>query len=187
MKSPKVVLLVVENRDSIPIEYAKFLAKTAWDRSVARIQFWQGKRAPVWFMRRKMMKNALDDKEITHVLSIDTDVIPDKGYLEGLLSHDLPMVSGVYWGADGGAINRLAGKPFFIDAKVPVILDTFSMGLSLIKREVLEKIEYPKPDYEDNVDADIEFCRLAKEAGYPAYCDFGVRGTHILRAMFKRT
>ncbi len=63
-------------------------------------------------------------------------------------------------------------------------VDVLSMGYSLWKREVWEKIEYPQPEPVSKLDADTEFCKLAKEAGYKIYTDFTLRAYHLLISLF---
>ena len=82
----KVTLIVVENRDYIPLEYAKFLTKLAWTRDVYSVCFWhEERRKPVWKMREEMITVALGDKDCTHILSVDTDVIPPDEFLKTLV------------------------------------------------------------------------------------------------------
>ena len=181
----KILLLVVENRDEIKTEYCKFLTHVAWNRLVSGITFWSGGRPPVWYMRQQMLRKALENKETTHVLFVDTDVIPQLDCVGKLAAHNLPLVSGVYCDTNGAPINRKNGTPFI--GKNLMEVDVFSMGLSLISREVLEKVEYPEPDPIVKPDADVEFCRNVKATGFKIMTDFNVRGAHLLFAPFLST
>ena len=61
-------------------------------------------------------------------------------------------------------------------------VDVFSMGLTLVAREVFEKVPYPSPNPVWKTDADIEFCKLAREAGFALKQDFSVEWKHLLFA-----
>lgn len=169
----KIVLLVVENRDTVLMEYFKYVLQL--QSKLYGIIFWEGKRKPIWFMRRELIKRALS-KDCTHVLFLDTDVIPQSNFLERLLFIDADMVSGVYYHGDGTPVSRKDGKPYN-GTKLEKV-DTCSMGASLIKREVLEKVEYPEPD-NVTIDADIEFCRQIREAGFSILQDFENKCYHL--------
>lgn len=179
------MLLVVENRDDLPVEYAKFLVDLAWEKR-CNIMFWRGPRRTIWWTRRRMIQNFLegeDWKDYTHVLFVDTDVIPKiPDFLERLVKHNKDIVSGYYCGVDGKPCSYSKGEHRIGRGLEEV--DWFSMGFSLIKREVLEKIEYPAPDPVEKLDADIEFCKKAKEEGYKIYQDFSNMGSHLLKNFF---
>ena len=178
----KILLLVVENRDEIKTEYCKFLTHVAWNRLVSGITFWSGGRPPVWYMRQQMLRKALENKETTHVLFVDTDVIPQLDCVGKLAAHNLPLVSGVYCDTNGAPINRKNGTPFI--GKNLMEVDVFSMGLSLISREVLEKVEYPEPVKPWIPDGDVVFCEKVKNAGFKIMQDFSISGVHLLQGGF---
>ena len=178
----KITLLVVENRDFIPTEYCKLLSFLAWKRKVYEIRFWhtEGRRA-IWHMRREMIKKALVESKFTHLLFIDTDVIPkDDDFIDRLLSHNVSMVSGVYYDGLGRPVNQKNEKRIQFFGNGLMEVDVFSMGFSLIKREVLEKVEYPEPKPAYKLDADAEFCKEVKKASFPVYTDFGIIGKQLV-------
>lgn len=180
--------MVVENRDYISRDHAMFLIGAAWKRTVQGINFWTRERSrPVWYMRQEMIKQALESKSadgqpFSHFVFIDTDVMVPTGWLTKLLSHDIPLVSGVYYTDRGHPVNRKFGVPFIGVGLMEV--DVFSMGLSLIKREVLEKVPYPAPEPITKPDADIEWCQAVQAAGYKVMQDFDVRGSHLILGEF---
>ena len=177
MNRAKIALAVVENRDYINTEYCKMLTSLAWNRMV-NINFWHERtRRSIFYMRREMIKKALES-DITHLLFIDTDVIPAPGFIDKLLEHNLPMVSGVYYDQEGNPAARKGNELVKLEGLQEV--DVFSMGLSLIERKVLETVEYPNPDPVWKLDADTEFCVKAKEKGFIPHVDFSVRGAHLL-------
>ena len=175
----KIALLIVENREQILLKYAQFLLKLAFSNKVFLFQFCHlPKRKAIWYMRREMIKETLKNKEVTHILQIDTDVIPPNDFLERLIAHDKDIVSGVYHGLRGEPCSVKDGKVYQGEGLEEV--DTFSMGLSLMSRKVLEEIEYPEPNPTSKIDGDSEFCKLAREKGYTIYQDFSLRGSHLL-------
>lgn len=181
-----ILLLVVENRESVALEYSKLLVDLAWNRIVNTV-FWRGPFRAVWWTRRTMIEyflNSPDFKDYTHVLFLDTDVIPeDEGFVARLKAHEADMVSGYYCTTDGKPVNVKDGKKGYVGKGVEEV-DVFSMGFSLISRKVLENVPYPQPDPVEKMDADVEFCRAAKEKGYTVLQDFNLKGTHILRSAF---
>jgi len=174
----KIALLVVENRDTVLLDYAKTLLKFAITNKIYLFKFWEGKRKPIWFMRREMIRQAMENPGITHVLFIDTDVIPPDDFLEKLLAHEKDIVSGVYFDTQGLPCSIKRNNYFKGEGLCEV--DVFSMGLSLLTRKVCEEIIYPDPSPNNKIDADTEFCKLAQEKGYTIYQDFDLRGKHLL-------
>jgi hypothetical protein len=171
---PKILLLVVENRDYLPTEYAKWMLHAF--SQLYGVHFWEGKRKPIWFMRQQMLKRALETK-CTHVLFVDTDVIPQEGFLEKLLFLDADIATGIYYHADGTPVSRKDGLPFKGQGAQKV--DMGSMGAALIKRQVIKKVMYPQPD-NVTIDADIEFAKLVREAGFKIVQDFDNKCVHLL-------
>lgn len=186
LSKTKVMLMVVENRPEISLEYSKMLVELAWQKK-CNILFWRGQRQAIWWTRKRMIENFLSTeqwKDYTHILFLDTDVIPkDPDWLERLILHDKDLVSGYYCDVDGKACSFSQGQKGRIGEGLEEV-EYFSMGFSLIKREVLEKVEYPEPTPICKLDADSEFCWKAKLKGYKIYQDFGLRGHHLLRNIF---
>ncbi|MBI3980967.1 HNH endonuclease [Candidatus Microgenomates bacterium] len=178
----KTLLMVVENRGELPFEYAKFITNLAWHRIVDGVKFYEGPRRSIWWTRNKMIEEAMTT-DFTHFLFLDTDVIPQNMlFLHKLKEHDKDLVSGFYCDSSGRPVNRKNGTPFW--GKNLMEVDVFSMGYSLIKKTVFEKVPYPVAEPPEKLDADIEFCGDAKKAGYKIYTDFNLRGIHLLEAPF---
>ena len=132
-----------------------------------------------------MIEESISLKDnFSHALFVDTDVIPEDGFVQRLAKHNEPIVSGVYYDSYGYPVNRLNKKPVYSASKRLMSVDVFSMGLSLIDRKVLEKVQYPEPDPHWKPDADIEFCKKVKEAGFDVKQDFSIEGKHLLLAPF---
>ena len=179
----KILLLVVENRDDIGLEYTKLLVDLAWNRLVSGVTFWGNQRRSIWYMRKTMIENALNsNKNFTHILFVDTDTIPPEGFIEKLSAHNVDMVSGYYCDTDGRPMTRKHGVSFL--GKGLEEVDIFGMGCSLVKREVFEKVPYPEPTEPYKFDADVEWCKACQEAGYKIYVDFNLRASHLLVGMF---
>lgn len=127
----------------------------------------------------------------THILFIDSDVLPRKSTLEKLLELDKDIVTGVYpmttsgglfWSVsreepfEAVAINELPTNPF----KVKFC----GFGVVLVRFEVFEKLEWPYWDNEFKPGTivkgeDIYFCEKARKAGFDIWCDPKVKCNHI--------
>ena len=177
----KIILLVVENRDFILTEYAKWLTIMMASNKLYAIFFADGKRKAVWFERRRLIEKALKT-DCTHILFVDSDVFPEDGFLEKLLDRKADMISGVYYFQDGKPCSVKDDE--FYKGKGLQEVDVFAMGLSLIKREVLEKVQYPQPKPIEKIDADTEFCKLVKKKGFKIMQDFNIRGNHLLLGIY---
>lgn len=188
----KVILLVVENRDDIRTDYARLLVSIAWTKMVYGFHFWDGGRRAIWHMRQEMIKAVLTEeryKGATHILFLDTDVIPrpsDGNFVQKLLE-DLDKgwdaISGYYCNTNGNPINRRNGVTFLANEGI-YELDVLSMGYSLWKIDIFKNVEYPMPEPAYKLDADAEFCKAVKEKGYKIGCDFSLRGQHELVGTF---
>lgn len=176
---PKVALLIVENRETILFQYMKYVIFLLTQGKVKIVHYSHLlQRKQIWYMRQQMIKRALAETDCTHVLFIDTDVVPQNDIVEKLLVHDKPVVSGFYCDQQGTPAIRKDGRPYI--GKELEEVDVCSMGLSLWKREVLEKVEYTMPDPPHKLDGDTEFCGAVKAAGFPIFADFSLRAAHLL-------
>lgn len=129
---------------------------------------------------------ALKDPDVTHIYTMDYDVVPPDGALQRLLDHDLPIVAGIYpmmthekvWSfkLNHGwqSKNELLPKGL---TKVKAI----GGSTVLVKREVLEKMGRPwwmtvyKPIDDEGRCYDLHedefFSKRATEAGYDLIID----------------
>lgn len=126
----------------------------------------------------------------SHILFIDSDVLPRRNTLERLLNLDKDIVTGVYhiatnknvtWSVsrEEGVFVELGGLP-----DNPFKIKSCGNGVILVKFEVFEKLQWP---YWENQFApgvktmgeDIYFCEKAREAGYDIWCDPKVKCNHI--------
>lgn len=125
----------------------------------------------------------------THILFVDSDVLPRHNTLDRLLDLDKDIVTGVYpmttrkglsWSVirdrDFVEIEELPDNPFKVK--------TCGFGIILVKIEVFEKLEWP---YWKNTfrpgeiikGEDVYFCEKAIKAGFDIWCDPKVKCNHI--------
>lgn len=151
---------------------------------------WTAQRQVVHHARNEIVKATLTRyPEATHLFFIDDDVcVPPDGLLR-LLSHNLPVVTGLY-------VQRAAPM-------LPVVyrrdkeghhthitkfceglqeVDACGAGCLLIRTDVLRAIEETGErwfDYTGGISEDLSFCSRVKALGYPIVLDFDVKCTHL--------
>lgn len=152
---------------------------------------WQSMRQVVHHARNEIVKSTLTRyPEATHLFFIDDDIcVPPDGLLR-LLSHNLPVVTGMY------VQRALPTLPVVFRRDKNghhVHLTKFCTGLQevdgcgagclLIRTDVLRAIEatgepwfnFPK----SGISEDLAFCERVKKLGYPIVLDLDVRCTHL--------
>lgn len=150
---------------------------------------------------------ALEDKTVTHFLTVDADMGWPRGLLTRFVHADKPIVGATY------PMRQLTEKPIFIGA-IKEGEDVFNgfcrakyvgCGFMLVKRDVLEKIAAVAPECVDEAYAvvkrdlfpsgvqnghtitdDVGFCKLADKAGVPVWADIQTELTHTGSVTFKR-
>jgi len=132
-------------------------------------------------------------KEITHYLYVDSGNVFDPINVDMLLKHDLPIISGAYKARNNDEFycaghaeykpNKITKNYLPITTKGLREVDIVGAGFLLVKREVLEKMDYPwfryewirfkKNDieYQTQSGEDVGFCIHAKRYGYKIYVD----------------
>jgi hypothetical protein len=147
--------------------------------------------------RDQIVEMALADKNITHIMLVDTDNCTEEpenpnDAMQALYQLNLPIVSGLYRAKQKEGFNYAA----WVDAHLPegklgytsiqsftgnlFEVDTVGMGFCLVKREVYEKM--PKPWYPwptATPSEDFNFCINAKKAGFPINVFAAVKLSHI--------
>ncbi len=137
-------------------------------------------------------------EHISHYLILDSDIAFTVSQLEAALKHDkmilgLPYLrhdnDGTYQAADTmsdqGELLHFIVKDSCGLQCIPFI----GAGFLLIKKEALEKMQYPwfhhriviVNDAAENCGEDIGFCLAAREAGVEIWCDFDRPVYHRLR------
>lgn len=127
----------------------------------------------------------------THILFLDSDILPRKAAFEKLLKMDKDIVMGVYNIAQNGYLKWSVSReePYELLGleelpRNPFKIKSGGFGVTLIKYEVFETLEWP---YWKNVyvpgniqtGEDIYFCRKVIEAGYDIWCEPVVKCSHI--------
>lgn len=145
--------------------------------------------------RNLLVKMALEDPTVTHILFLDTDCVcespkdPNQA-LRLLLQCNAPIASGLY------RAKKKEGFPYAMWVKNPkgegflpvtswtgnwIKVDVIGMGFCLIKREVFEKVPppwfewYPEPEPSE----DFRFCLKCAEYGYEVRVFTDVKLSHI--------
>ncbi len=127
----------------------------------------------------------------THILFVDSDVLPRTNTLEKLLNLDKDIVTGVYPmttrnGLFWSVSREEPFNPLGVDdlPDNPFKVKSCGFGIVLIKINVFEKLEWPywKNEFEPGVikkGEDIYFCDKVREAGFDIWCDPKVKCNHI--------
>lgn len=145
--------------------------------------------------RTELVSRALEDKSVTHILFIDTDIVPtDRKFLDIMMSYDLPIVGllctkkvppyePILVKKDAPEEEKFNG--FWINyPKGLVEVDAIGTGCLLVKREVFEKMNKPyflfRSFYEKNLyqSEDVYFMQSARNLGYKAYVDTNTTCVH---------
>ena len=134
-------------------------------------------------LKQNKAKEIVLKHDYTHLFSVEADVILPSFALKKLLEDDLDVVSGIYklHSHSGPLKDQLTIFRKGKDRYEPiedfkwgdiVEVDLICFGCTLIKRKVLEKIEF-------GIGIDAEFSMKCKEAGFKLFCDTGIVAGHI--------
>lgn len=155
--------------------------------------FFMARGVPWDVARNMLVKQALGDPQVTHLMWIDSDIVfeqppnPNEAILQ-LLRCDAPIVSGVYRARQKTGFNYamwLRHPQGFVPIKEWtgnwIEVGVVGMGCCLIKREVFEKV--PEPWFwwgpGESPSEDFNFCLKAAEYGYKINVYTSVRASHI--------
>lgn len=145
--------------------------------------------------RNELVRTALEDKNITHLLWIDSDIICEdpkdvNEAIRRLLATNVPIVSGLY-----RAKKAKGSYPYAMWARHPsasfgyidipqwtgnwLSVDAIGMGFCLCKREVFEKIPPPWFVWDKVAPSeDFDWCQKVRNAGYEIKVYTDVRLSH---------
>jgi hypothetical protein len=136
-----------------------------------------------------------------YLFAVDYDISFPPDTLAKLLSHDKPMVTGLYIqripGQKALELYRLAPNGGHIRPLLHELtnelepVDGCGFGCVLIKTEVLKAVGYPQFVYhpalrmEDTLSEDVDFCNKVRKLGYDMWADTTVRCGHHGMTVFE--
>ena len=130
----------------------------------------------------------------THILFIDSDVVPRKNTLKAMLEHGKDIISAVVPICQQGILkwNVRRDGEFVLDDELPQDLfkaESAGFGCVLVKTSVLDKMDWPywRSKYKPGlrvVGEDIYFCQNAVKAGFDIWVDPKIKCDHVTRASY---
>jgi len=131
-------------------------------------------------------------KGFDYLWAVDSDIAFPPDTLKKLLSHDVPLVSGVYIQRIPGTENielydlsmRRMSRNNIPDNKL-IEIGGCGFGCVLIKKEVITTVGYPQfywvgsLEHVGDITEDNYFCRKATEKGFKLYADTSVKCRHL--------
>jgi cellulose synthase/poly-beta-1,6-N-acetylglucosamine synthase-like glycosyltransferase len=180
MESPKVVIGIV-SLDFVPLQFLH--AVMAMEKPAHAVISTNKK--PLDAARNLVVESM--PREADYLFFLDSDTIPPANALTRLLSHNLPIVGGLYFRKtppfDPLLLRHAGGimyEPIYdFPANGLVEVDATGLGCMLVKREVLDSLGKPWFKFDGDLSEDYYFCRKAKEAGYKIMVDTGVQCDHL--------
>ena len=141
-------------------------------------------------IRNKWVDLFKDVKKVSHVFSVDSDVIVSKDALKKLLSNNKDICSLL---VNNSTKERGYGKDItnlfkyneqysqYENVRIYSKSDIFEVDVTgaayLIKRKVLDDVEYKA----HVLGEDFGFCLCAKELGYKVWCDTTLKAKHYMK------
>ncbi|HUU53081.1 MAG TPA: hypothetical protein VMW44_00405, partial [Candidatus Bathyarchaeia archaeon] len=143
---------------------------------------------PIHEMRNTIALRALE-KDCTHLIFLDCDMVYPVNTIEKLLEHDKDIIGALTFKRcpDFNPLC-LSGEPYKMTQIDPIPEELFKVtatgtGCLMIKTDVFETIDYPWFEFDTHdgnlVGEDINFCYKAKEKGFEVYIDPTVRTEHL--------
>lgn len=148
--------------------------------------------------RNHLVEEALSKKEVTHILFIDADMMFHFNQLYKWLDEDKEIIGASYVGRGIPWVPWVQHqvRPFpyaWIYDEVADRFKTiiqrgsgiqkidggFGLGLTLIKREVFEKLEPPWFDFEKHAGEDMYFAKKCLHKGIPLHIDWDSEVYHL--------
>lgn len=149
---------------------------------------------PIDVTRNMLVKGALKDPLVTHLMWIDSDIVfeqpkdPNEAILQ-LMRCNAPISSGIY------RARQKSGFSYSMWKKHPqgftpvqswthgsnwIQVDVIGLGCCLCQRGVFEKVPYPWFEWaEEHPSEDFNFCLKAAEHGYKVMVYTDVQCSHI--------
>jgi hypothetical protein len=142
--------------------------------------------------RNIIVKQALQDVTVSHLLMIDDDMTFDQDFLMKLIAHDVDIVAGLAFKRTPDFHPCVYKKQEVTNNYIPILpeifqeVDAVGTGGILIKREVFEQLKYPyfetwfdKNNLDKHYSVDFDFCMKAKAAGFKIFVDPEAAMGHI--------
>ena len=161
---------------------------------VIKGKYFENARDRVIYSRNILRKYCLDNN-YDYFLSLEQDVVPPKDVIEKLLKHEKDIVCGLYfylgdddktllpmvWVHHGG---EFAKRLSFDEVPENKLIETITCGLGcvLIKKNVLEKVEF-RYNKEKSPWDDVWFCEDSRKEGFKVYVDTSVKCKHYTKGM----
>jgi len=144
---------------------------------------------------RNILRKYCLENDYDYLLSLEQDVVPQKDVIEKLLKHNKKIIGALYFylGKDKETLlpmvwihheGEFARRLEFHEIPEEELIEVITCGLGcvLIKRDVLEKIEFRHEKNQDPWD-DLWFAEDAREKGFKVYVDTGARCKHYVSGM----
>ena len=174
MKRQTKILFSVPNMGNITTETSFAVAQLCQRPDIRYIAV-QGQ--PIDQVRNRLMRHLLMDYECTHILMLDSDVVPPDDIVDLLLECDAPIASAIVPIMLQGAIVANVGKDskFLVNwsgIDKPFDVDVCGAGCVLIRRDVAETVPWPwfrdREDKTQNsrIGEDVYFCHKAGKYGF---------------------
>ena len=132
----------------------------------------------------------------THILFLDSDVLPRPKTMKVLYEHDKDIICGVVPICQQGKMQWNVSKE---EGFVPLDLDSLpdnlfkvkscGFGVVLVKTAVFDKIEWPywRSEYKPGLRTlgeDMYFSKKVRQAGFDIWCDPKVKCNHVTRSNY---
>lgn len=137
-----------------------------------------------------------------YLFSVDSDIVLPKDSLTKMIEHDKDMVCGIYiqripgthtievYGVpEGGGMTHIPYE--LIEGQGLVEVAGCGFGCVLVKRAVMQTIQYPHfvyksaIDHKNTVSEDVYFCMQARDHGFRIWCDTSILCDHIGSTVFR--
>jgi len=197
------VLVAVPNMGHIHIRLAQWLIATLMQppEGVEEVGFYAPSfKIPHDTARNYCVKKFLET-EHTHLLFVDSDVVPPKDGLQKLIAERKDAITGIYHHRrddkrvavtyeavpqpDGKELMQpVGGEVGTIPWGTVIQIDRTGGGFLLIDRKVLETIPAPWFKFQYDADGlmevgeDVDFCQKLEKAGFTLWAHFGVECDH---------
>jgi len=150
--------------------------------------------------RMRLLLDAMNIPNLTHVCYIDSDIIPDgDDALAYLISDNVPFASGLYWNSfNGGYAAWVGGQVIGPEQPAPVVpVDQVGMGFCLLHVSVFQTLKergapwpwfylhiepnQPRLEYGE----DFFFESLCNQCGIRPHVDMRVKCSHIKNLVYQ--